>query len=432
MNQPVVVNDPIDPGAVPPVTEAEVERVQPSVSNAQPDSEPVTDPSNTPENPTTAEGTDPGQEADAEASTESGDQPDGGQPSAEPSTPSEPETTEEPTNPEIDEIRQRANERANRLANRLAQQGRERASTEAELEQIRQENAQLKHQNQEYEMRLQNPQSIQQPTNNFNNQNGQQDMNSFSPTNPPQQNDFNTQPEADGEVNQDGSGNQVQPQPQPANNGNPDPEVVRLRQENAKLRSQVSDFEASEGGFYETISDDPDEAAHQILHNQKLIRASLIEQGDNEKHRVENEQHRTAISIYTEQGIDEETAQQLVALDVSAIEAETPADRFKNLSDSKKLYNDAMSKAAEREETIAEQQRVQDEARRQQLADRQAVASPNGQGASPPSEDSPLESTLKNMADMTYNEKLDYIEELESKHTPDFIEEVMMRFNSGV
>lgn len=416
MNQSVVNPNPIDPGAVPPVTEAQVERVQPEPSNAPNDSEPVTDEtSNTPENQS-AEGGNSDQEANAEASTESGDQPDGGQPTG---SPSEPETTEQP-NAEMDAIRQRANERADRLANRLAQQGRERASTEAELERIRQENSQLKHQNQQYEMQLQNNgQNNQQPTNDFQD-NGQQDMSNFSPTNP-------TQDDTGTNWNQDTTGNQNTGDQTQVNNGNPDPEVLRLRQENAKLRSQVSDFEANEGGFYETISDNPDEAAHQILHNQQLIRASLIEQGDNEQRRVENEQHRDAIRIYTDQGIDDESAKQLVALDVSAIEAENPAERFQFMSDSKKLYNDAMSQKTEREQTLAEQQRAQDEARRQQLADRQATASPNGQGAPAPSEESPIETALKNMESMSFNEKMDYVEELEGKHTAEFIEEIMMR-----
>ena len=286
---------------------------------------------------------------------------------------------------ELQAIKDRGEEQRKRLANRLAQQGRERVATERELDVERQKRENLEAENR----RLRAQQSS----------NGQSDTED--------KDTGGTDDADDADIG--------------ANTG-ADPRVSQLEAENRALRKQFTDAEAEEGGFYEDLSDDPNTAQAQMTHNMKVMREALIAQGDAEQNRQEREVHRQFVTAYTEQGIDQETAEQLVALDIEALEAESVSDKLKIQQDGKKLYADVMSKS-----TVRKQR--QDDARKQQLQDRAAVAGTNGggQGASVAGDTPPVESELKNMESMNYDQMMDHIEQLEEAHGADFVESILQR-----
>lgn len=287
---------------------------------------------------------------------------------------------------EVQAIRTRGEEQRKRLANRLAQQGRERVATERELETERQKREQLEAENR----RLR-----EQHSDNGQSRDNQQDTGG-----------------ADDDDQTDTSTN--------TNTGS-DGRSAQLEVENKALRRQITDSEAEEGGFYEEFSDDPAIVQIQMAHNMKVLREALIAQGDAEQNRQEREVHSQFVVEYTKQGIDQETAEQLVALDIEALEAENVTDKLKIQQDGKKLYVDALSKG-----TVRKQR--QDDARKQQLQDRTSTAGTNGgQGAAVAGDVPPVESELKNLEGMDFDEMMDHIEKLEGQYGAEFTEALLQR-----
>lgn len=287
---------------------------------------------------------------------------------------------------ELQAITARGEEQRKRLANRLAQQGRERVATERELETERQKREQLEAENR----RLRSQQSS----------NGGQD---------------NANRDTDGADDDDDETDTS------STNTGPNERETKLEAENRILRQQLTDAEAEEGGFYEEFSDDPAMAQIQVAHNMKVLREALISQGDAEQNRQEREVHREFVTLYTAQGIDQETAEQLVALDIEALEADAVQDKLKIQQDGKKLYADAMSKSDIRKQR-------QDDARKQQLQDRTNTATNGGgQGSDVVVDVPPVETELKNMESMDYDQMMDHIEKLEKDHGAEFVESILQR-----
>lgn len=363
MNEPVINPNAVGGDAGTNAPDGTVTDNQPAPeSNTQP---PVTD-NGAPQN--AAEGAD----ASSDQQTQSTDTaPDGG-------TPSTQGTADEPEPEFIQKIR----ERAQNLQNKLAQRGREAAQTQQQLEQIQRENEQLKQQLA--------AQQTQQTVPRYD-QNQTQDPNAVDPR------------------------QGVDPRIGVNGDGSDDEAVQQIQQENMRLRQQLGNMQAEQGNFIEQLSDDPDLRAQQIQYNQSLLRDALLEFHGVETERQQRERHQQSVNRYTQLGIDDETAAQLVQLDNDA--SENP----QALVESKQLFSHALSKAEQ-----------QAEARKQQLRDRTAVAQPNGQGAPPPQATTDASAIMKEVERIkalpTNDERMDALEELESKHDTEYIQRFLEHF----
>ena len=272
---------------------------------------------------------------------------------------------------------QKIRERAVTLQNKLAQRGREAALKDVQLQQIQQENEQLKQQ-----LAAQQTQTAPR----FDpNQNPNQNPN----PNPTDQNTYTDQ----GTMGTDEEARAMQ----------------QMQQENAQLRQQLGNMQATQGNFIDQLSDDPEMRLQQFQYNQSLLRDALLEFHGVETERQDRERHQQNVNRYTSIGIDNETAAQLVQLDNDAIENPDA------LVESKQLFSHALSKA----EQLAQ-------AREQQLRDRQTVAQPNGQGAPPPqstTETSAIQKEVERIKALPDNEaRMDALEEIEQKHDQEYVQ----------
>ena len=195
---------------------------------------------------------------------------------------------------ELEEIATRGEDLRKRLANRLAHQGRERIATEKELEEERSKSTQLEAENKRLREQSQNRTT---------------------------------------DTSQQNTGSDANDDESDADTGTGSDEMTRLERENQELREQLTNTEAEEGGFYETLSTNPEVRAQQVEHNMKVMRDALIATGDAEQNRQEREVHGTAVKAYTDLGIDVDTAEQIVALDIDAMEAENLWLRNLNLNE---------------------------------------------------------------------------------------------------
>lgn len=399
MNEPVNDNNGNPPVDNEPVTD----------TNTPNPNEPVTD-TNTPtdgdptgtDNPEsdapTSTDTDPPTDSDPDPTDTSGTgDPSDGQGTDEPEG-----TGEYQIPPDVQEIIDKNRDRSNRLADRLAQSGRDRQKTEEELAEIREENEQLRIENEQLRNNPPTYNGNQPPT-------GGADMNQDRGTGQFGSTDLN-----------DTSG--LDTNSPPTYSGSSDRET-QLEHENRILRQQITDVQAEQGGFYEELSADPDIANQQILHNQKLMRQAVLEQDSYFQNTRDNSQHQSQVALYTDQGVDAETAELLVANDIAAMEETDPGKRAEIMVEGKRLWEHGQKKAA----SDAEKQRLLDEAREQQLADRGIMPTPTGQGATPSSSNtSALDGILNHLKTLeTYDEQMDYIEEVEKQYSPEVAEQVL-------